>query len=622
MGHAKSWKDPSTHITYNRGDKIVVTGTIHSSADGQSGTQGYYSNYTCYFYSYFTASWPVTKPIAIGNSPGSAWAWVEPSMIVSGGTKESFAITYNANGGSGAPGKQTKYWGEGIYLSNTIPTRTGHTFAGWSNTSTGSALWGAGGWYTGNGATTLYAVWIPNNLYIYQHRNGGIPTDKRFKIGKGDYIVRKDGPNEWWCLNYNYNSPGSDLYNASTFGLARKGYTHTGKWKDHYSGNLIDQDELLARTARDYRDGSTTAQKNGVEAVYYAQWTPNKYNVTYNANGGDSVNWGKSWSENATFDADYVIQKNFYNRPGYHFTGWKETDGSDWTGWIGKGWKYTRDYDTTLYAQWEINKYTVRYNLNGGTGSLPNQLKTHGKDLIIHNTIPTKEGHYFAGWYTIINGNRYEITDRYIYNSPGVIYADWALNEYTISYDGNGGTSSEWGDTWSEKAIHEKDYTIRWNWYTKRGHDFAEWNTEKNGSGERYLPGTKHKFTVPKKLFAIWEKQSYEVRFDADTNGGQGSIQKTYKFGQQLGTLPEAVKKYYKFTGWYTSPTGGEVVTSATIIEGPATLYAHYVADASVHIGTKEGTWKAGFPHGESAGKFVKGYLHEFKDGKWRRGIG
>lgn len=58
------------------------------------------------------------------------------SGSISVGAKTKYTITYNANGGSGAPGSQTKWHGTTLKLSSTKPTRTGYTFQGWGTSST------------------------------------------------------------------------------------------------------------------------------------------------------------------------------------------------------------------------------------------------------------------------------------------------------------------------------------------------------------------------------------------------------------------------------------------------------------------------------------------------------
>ena len=71
-----------------------------------------------------------------------------------------YTISYNANGGSGAPGSQTKKHGTNLTLSTTKPTKTGYSFLGWGTSSTTSTVaYKPGGTYTSNSNITLYAVW-------------------------------------------------------------------------------------------------------------------------------------------------------------------------------------------------------------------------------------------------------------------------------------------------------------------------------------------------------------------------------------------------------------------------------------------------------------------------------
>lgn len=86
----------------------------------------------------------------------------------------SYTVSYNANGGSGAPGSQTKWKDQALTLSSTKPTRTGYSFLGWSTSSTAtSATYSAGGKYTANSAATLYAVWKANTYTVTYNANGG-----------------------------------------------------------------------------------------------------------------------------------------------------------------------------------------------------------------------------------------------------------------------------------------------------------------------------------------------------------------------------------------------------------------------------------------------------------------
>lgn len=86
-------------------------------------------------------------------------------------TLNTYTVSYNANGGSGAPSAQTKTYGVTLTLSSTQPTRTGYTFLGWSTSSTAtSATYSAGGSYTANAAATLYAVWQIITYTVYYNK--------------------------------------------------------------------------------------------------------------------------------------------------------------------------------------------------------------------------------------------------------------------------------------------------------------------------------------------------------------------------------------------------------------------------------------------------------------------
>lgn len=75
----------------------------------------------------------------------------------------TYTVTYNANGGTGAPGNQSKTHGVTLKLSTTIPTRTNYTFKGWGTSSTATTVaYAAGANYTANAGITLYAVWELN----------------------------------------------------------------------------------------------------------------------------------------------------------------------------------------------------------------------------------------------------------------------------------------------------------------------------------------------------------------------------------------------------------------------------------------------------------------------------
>ena len=84
----------------------------------------------------------------------------------------SYAVSYNANGGTGAPGKQTKWKDQTLVLSSTKPTQSGYTFGSWNTASAGTGTkYNPGGNYTANASATLYAQWTPNTYTVKFNSN-------------------------------------------------------------------------------------------------------------------------------------------------------------------------------------------------------------------------------------------------------------------------------------------------------------------------------------------------------------------------------------------------------------------------------------------------------------------
>lgn len=99
----------------------------------------------------FGATFNVTG--GFGNGSSSATA------TVSLPAKPSWKVTYSANGGSGAPSSQTKWAGDTLTLSKTVPSRANHEFLGWATSASGAAAYQPGGSYATDAALALYAVW-------------------------------------------------------------------------------------------------------------------------------------------------------------------------------------------------------------------------------------------------------------------------------------------------------------------------------------------------------------------------------------------------------------------------------------------------------------------------------
>lgn len=106
-----------------------------------------------------TRNWQSIDCIADVRVNGFAAGFSQVHVAVDVPPKPSHTVSYNANGGSGAPGNQTKWWGEVLTLSNTRPTRANHTFLGWATSANGAVAYQPGGRYGADNNVTLYAVW-------------------------------------------------------------------------------------------------------------------------------------------------------------------------------------------------------------------------------------------------------------------------------------------------------------------------------------------------------------------------------------------------------------------------------------------------------------------------------
>lgn len=108
-----------------------------------------------------------------GFSHGTDYATA--TVTVPAVARPTYTVSYNANGGSGAPSSQTKTHDIALTLSSTKPTRSGYTFAGWGTSATDTGVkYSAGGQYTGNASITLYAIWTnAAKMTLSYNANGG-----------------------------------------------------------------------------------------------------------------------------------------------------------------------------------------------------------------------------------------------------------------------------------------------------------------------------------------------------------------------------------------------------------------------------------------------------------------
>lgn len=151
---------------------ITINTTVNSGSGWSTSNQQKLGTYT------FSASRgngaSTTKIYAKFSNVEAAEQDLTCNVTVSVPSKALYTVIYNANGGSGAPSDQDKYYGQNLVLSSTKPTRTGYTFQGWGTTSADTTVrYNPGSTYSANANITLYAIWKIITYTITYNANGG-----------------------------------------------------------------------------------------------------------------------------------------------------------------------------------------------------------------------------------------------------------------------------------------------------------------------------------------------------------------------------------------------------------------------------------------------------------------
>ena len=434
-------------------------------------------------------------------------------------TAPTYAVTLNTNGGTINNGNVTGYtYGVGATLPAADDmTYTGHTFKGWYDNEnlTGSPVTAIGGAETGN--KEYWAKWEINQYTV---------TVKP-ENGKADITITQD-----------YGTP----ITAPT--LTREGYTFKGwdkeipetmpaenitvkaQWEINQYTIAFDTNggSEIAPITQDYGT-EITAPDNPTRKGYAfkgwdkeipetmpaenitvkAQWEINQYTIAFDTNGG---------SEIAPITQDYgteITAPDNPTRKGYTFKGWDkeipETMPAE---------------NITVKAQWEINQYTIAFDTNGGSEIAP-ITQDYGTEITAPDN-PTRKGYTFKGWDK-------EIPET-MPSENMTVKAQWEINQYTITFDTNGG---------SEIAPITQDYGTEItapDKPTRKGYTFKGWNKE--------IPETMPAENITVK--AQWEINQYTIAFD--TNGGSEIAPITQDYGTEITAPDNPTRKGYTFKGW------------------------------------------------------------------------
>ena len=188
---------------------------------------------------------------------------------------------------------------------------------------------------------------------------------------------------------------------------------------------------------------------------------------------------------------------------------------------------------TELTVQWTAPTYTVTLHTNGGT---INNGNVTGYTYGVGATLPTdvtRTGYTFKGWYDNENLTGSPVTAIGGAETGNKEYwAKWEINQYTITFDTNGG---------SEIAPITQDYgteiTVPAD-PTRKGYTFKGWDKE--------IPETMPAENITVK--AQWEINQYTIAFD--TNGGSEITPITQDYGTPITAPADPTRKGYTFKGW------------------------------------------------------------------------
>jgi uncharacterized repeat protein (TIGR02543 family) len=307
-------------------------------------------------------------------------------------TGNPYTLSFNPQGGTLNGSSKTVTCGSAVGALPT-PVRNGYTFGGWYTELNGAGMqYAADTVYSIAGDLTLHAKWTGNPYKLSFNPQGGTPSDSSKTVTFGEAVGELLTPE-------------------------RTGYTFRG-WYTELNGAGMQY-------------AADTVYSRAGNLTLHAKWTANTYTLSFDAQGGSTVNPA---SKTVTFDLAVEALPTL-NRTGYTFGGWYTEPNGAGTQYTSTTTYITSD-NTTLYAKWTANTYTLTFDAQDGTVSPAS--KTITFDLAV-GELPTPErtGYTFGGWYTMQNGAGTQYTESTLYNTlynamGGLtLYAKWVQNTPT-----------------------------------------------------------------------------------------------------------------------------------------------------------------------------------------------
>ncbi len=489
-----------------------------------------------------------------------------------------FNITIELDGGTAGGTYPVDYTIEDSDIIFDDPTRNGYDFGGWLIEGSDKPIFDLQIDAGSVGDIKITAIWIVIEFNITIELDGGTasgtyPTD--YTIEDDDIVIADptrdgyefggwsvEGEDEpvfdltidkgsvgdksftaiWIIIRYNITyvlgDNAANGNNPSTYTVEDSEIILDTPTKDYYDfkGWLINGEAGTSITAGSF--GSIT-----VTAI----WTPTKYSINYhNCPAGTGSNKTVYTYEDEVIFTDVT-------RPGYKFVGWfRDAELADAVTSIPKGSHDAID----VYAKWEIVRYTISYDLDGGTLEAENPESYTVEDEIELNA-PTKDGFTFVGWQ--IGDNTVSVITK---GTTGSINAKavWKLYEYKITYVLNGGTNA-----FANSDVFNVESEFDFANAIKTGYDFVGWYTDNalTAGISGITKGMQSDITV----YASWNPTEYVINVNLNGGTTDVNIPESYTIESDSITLPTPTREHYVFTGWLINNVSTDTISTGEIGE-------------------------------------------------------
>ena len=535
-------------------------------------------------------------------------------------TDIQYTVSWNANGGSVSPTSNSGIFGTNIIAPT--PTRAEYDFFFWRNPLSGDIDYqvNAGSQWTINGTLTFYAVWTPKQ-YTVTYNEGGGSNVNDVTVNSGSQIQLPSTSRDGYTLDGWYSAPtgGTFLGNPGTNYTVTGNVTLYARWTiitytvtwspnggsvtPTTSTGTINQSVIAPTPTRTgytfqywrypsagdmlytlYAGNSWTINGN---IIFTAVWSINNYTVFYNEQGGSTVN-------DPTVSYGSTVTLPSTSRSGYTFNGWyTASSGGSFVGNAGSS--YTVYSDVILYAQWTAITYTVSWNANGGSVSPSSSSGTFGSSVTAPT--PTRSSYNFNYWrypasgdllYSVNAGSQWTI------NGTLTFYAVWTIQQYTVTFNANGGSVSPSSSTVNAGS------SVTLPTPSRTGYIFDGWYTATSGGTYLGSGGSTYTPTSSVTIYARWTVQQYTITWNA--NGGSGGGTTTQNAGSAHTAPAAPTRSGYTFNGWYDTTSGDylyRVLAGGTFTpDRTMTFYARWTqniqvpgAPASVSISRNQSSW-------------------------------